>query len=185
MIIQIVRIKNYRKPTTTMSRKKLTPMLLFGLNYDHCSKGTTAKEAIMEHIVLRHLSGSKAEKQDFFKLAGFKEITLGRDLTSSVRFGEDEDFMVSRYHARIIQNPALPSLFLITDLNSINGTFVNDQRINGTFGLKKDDVVRLGVGGPVFQFDIEQEADLIANKQAPAVTVRSEERRVGKQGSVR
>src|SRR5262245_54004158 len=125
----------------------------------------------MEHIVLRHMSGSKAKKEDFFKLANFKEITIGRDLTSSVRFGEDEDFMVSRHHARIIQNPALPSLFLITDLNSINGTFVNDQRINGTFGLKKGDVVRLGVGGPVFQFDIEQEADLIANKQAPAVTV--------------
>jgi len=65
----------------------------------------------------------------------------------------------------------LPSLFLITDLNSINGTFVNDQRIYGPYGLRKGDVVRLGVGGPVFQFDIEPETEPIANKQAPAETV--------------
>jgi WD40 repeat protein len=125
----------------------------------------------MDHIVLRHLIGSREKKEDIFKPGSFKEITLGRDLTSSVRFGEDEEFMVSRHHARIIQNPALPAFYLITDLNSINGTFVNDQRINGTFGLKKGDVVRLGVGGPVFQFDIVDESDLIVNNQAPAVTV--------------
>ncbi|MCI0661171.1 MAG: FHA domain-containing protein [Acidobacteria bacterium] len=125
----------------------------------------------MEHIVLRHVSGSRAKEEDIFKLADFKEITLGRELSSSVRFGDDEEFMVSRHHARIIQNPALPSLFLITDLNSINGTFVNDQRINGTYGLKKGDLVRLGLGGPVFRFDIEPRSELIADKQAPAPTV--------------
>src|SRR5262245_14429009 len=150
----------------------LTPGLSFGLDCVHCSEGPTtrAKEAIMEHIVLRHLSGSRTKQEDIFQIVWFKEITFGRDLTSTVRFSEEEE-MVGRHHARITKNPALPSLFLITDLNSINGTFVNDQRIYGPYGLRKGDVVRLGVGGPVFQFDIEPETEPIANKQAPAETV--------------
>ncbi len=125
----------------------------------------------MEHIVLRHLSGSKAKQEDIFQLVGFKEITLGRDVTSSVRFGDDEEIMVGRHHARITQNPALPSLFFLTDLNSRNGTFVNDQQINGMVGLRRGDVVRLGASGPVFQFDIEPETESLAYERAPAVTL--------------
>src|SRR5262245_434292 len=159
--------------TERIIRRNANARDLFGLDYAHCSRGPTdrAKEAIMDHIVLRHLSGSKANKEDIFQLVEFKEITFGRDLTSSVRFGEDEEIMVGRHHAKITRNPALPNLFLITDLNSINGTFVNDQRINGTFGLRKGDVIRLGVSGPVFQFDIEPETESIGYKRAPAATV--------------
>ncbi len=111
----------------------------------------------MERIVLRHLSGSRANQADLFPLSQFKEIILGRDPSSTVRFSDEAEVMVGRHHARITRNPALPSLFLITDLKSRNGTFVNQARIFGTASLKPGDVVQCGTGGPEFQFTVELE----------------------------
>ncbi len=113
----------------------------------------------MKRIVVRHLSGSKANQEDTFPLEQFKEITLGRDPSSSVKFSQEAEGMVGRRHARITRNPALTSLFLITDLGSRNGTFVNGQRIFGTASLKPGDVVQCGTGGPEFRFDVEPETD--------------------------
>jgi len=124
----------------------------------------------MERIVLRHMSGSKADQEDRFPLDGFREITLGRDPSSSVRFGEKADPMVGRRHARITRNPALPSLFLITDLGSRNGTFVNQQRVFGTASLKPGDVVQCGIGGPEFRLDVEPETERLNTAPSPAET---------------
>jgi hypothetical protein len=113
----------------------------------------------MERIVLRHLSGSKANQEDLVPLSQFNAIILGRDLSSTIRFSEEAETIVGRQHARISRNPALPSLFLITDLNSRNGTFINGQRISGTVPLKQGDVVQCGLGGPEFRFDVEPATD--------------------------
>jgi len=120
----------------------------------------------MERIVLRHLSGSKANQEDRFPLDRFREITLGREPSSSVRFSEETEVMVGRQHARIMRNPALPSMFFITDLGSRNGTFVNQQRIFDTATLKPGDVVQCGFDGPEFRFDVEPETDRL-NAGAP------------------
>ncbi len=125
----------------------------------------------MERIVLTHLSGSKKNLEDRFPLDRFKEITLGRDPSSSVRFNQETEAIVGRQHARITRNPALPSLFLITDLGSRNGTFVNGQRIFGTSSLKHGDVVQCGAGGPEFRFDVELETDQIQTEPPPRPTV--------------
>jgi hypothetical protein len=119
----------------------------------------------MERIVIAHLGGPKANQEEKFPLSDFKEITIGRDPSSSVRYGEDPKTVVSRQHVRITRNIALPSQFFITDLDSRNGTFVNGQRIVGTISLKPGDVVQCGVGGPEFRFIIEPETG-----QAPAPT---------------
>ena len=109
----------------------------------------------MERIVLKHLSGSKANQVEEFPLNHVKELILGRDPSSTVKYDPDRDDLVGRQHAKITQDPNDPSQFIVSDLNSRNGTFVNRQRITGTVRVNPGDVVQLGPGGPEFVFEIE------------------------------
>jgi serine protease Do len=109
----------------------------------------------MERIVLKHLSGSKANQVEEFPLNHVKELILGRDPSSTVKYDPDRDDLVGRQHAKITQDPNDPSQFIVTDLNSRNGTFVNRQRLTGTTRVNPGDVVQLGPGGPEFIFEIE------------------------------
>ncbi|MEK6410543.1 MAG: FHA domain-containing protein [Acidobacteriota bacterium] len=109
----------------------------------------------MERIVLRHLSGSKANQVEEFPLAHFRELIFGRDPSASVRYDPNRDDLVGRQHAKIVQDPADPNQFIVTDLNSRNGTFVNRQRIVGSVRISPGDSVQFGAGGPEFQFDLE------------------------------
>lgn len=109
----------------------------------------------MERIVLKHLSGSKANQVEEFPLAHFRELVFGRDPSVSVKYDPNRDDLVGRQHAKLILDPAAPNQFVITDLNSRNGTFVNRQRIGGSARLSPGDVVQFGAGGPEFQFEVE------------------------------
>ncbi|HEX8338927.1 MAG TPA: trypsin-like peptidase domain-containing protein [Pyrinomonadaceae bacterium] len=109
----------------------------------------------MERIVLKHLSGSKANQVEEFPLNHVKELILGRDSSSTVKYDPDRDDLVGRQHAKITQDPNDPSQFIVSDMNSRNGTFVNRQRITGTVRVNPGDVVQLGPGGPEFVFDVE------------------------------
>lgn len=109
----------------------------------------------MERIILRHLSGSKANQVEEFPLAHFRELIFGRDPSSSVKYDPNRDDLVGRQHAKIIQDPADPNQFVITDLSSRNGTFLNRQRIGGSARISPGDTVQFGAGGPEFQFDVE------------------------------
>jgi sugar lactone lactonase YvrE len=88
-----------------------------------------------------------------------------------VRFSEEAEIMVGRQHAKITRNPALTFLFFITDLNSRNGTFVNQQRIFGTASLKPGDVVQCGLGGPEFRFDVEPDTDQLGAGLSPTANL--------------
>src|SRR5687768_10791826 len=112
----------------------------------------------MERIVLKHLSGSKANQVEEFPLNHVKELVIGRDPSSTVKYDPDRDDLVGRQHAKVTQNPGDPSQFLVTDLGSRNGTFVNKQRIVGAANLVPGDLVQFGAGGPEFQFDTEPRA---------------------------
>ena len=109
----------------------------------------------MERIVLKHLSGSKANQVEEFPLNHVKELVLGRDPSSTVKYDPDRDDLVGRQHAKIAQDPNDPSQFVVSDLNSRNGTFVNRQRLTGSTRINPGDVVQLGPGGPEFVFEIE------------------------------
>ena len=65
------------------------------------------------------------------------DLTVGRDRGCEIVISHPA---VSRRHAKITVNGAL---FLLEDLKSANGTFVNDQRIEKA-ALKAGDVVRFG-----------------------------------------
>lgn len=113
------------------------------------------QEDDMERIIIRHLSGSKANQEASFPLDQVQEISLGRDAASTVAYDSERDDAVSRNHARITRDPAQPKQFILTDLGSRNGVFVNKARIAGNAPLHHDDVVQLGAGGPEFRFQFD------------------------------
>lgn len=109
----------------------------------------------MERMLIKHLSGSKANQVEEFSLKHHNELIFGRDLTATVRYDADRDDLVGRQHAKIARDPANPNGFLLTDLNSSNGTFLNQQRVYATVKLNPGDRVQFGPGGPEFTFDVE------------------------------
>lgn len=113
----------------------------------------------MERIVLRHLTGSKANQVEEFPLSHIKELVLGRDSSATVKYDPDRDDLVGRQHAKISQDPQNPGRFIVADLNSRNGTFVNKQRVTGSTVVNPGDVVQLGPGGPELVFDVEPRPD--------------------------
>lgn len=63
---------------------------------------------------------------------------LGRAPTASVRL---DDESVSKEHARLSHTD---NRFLIEDLGSSNGTFVNGRRVHGRAEIRPGDLIRLG-----------------------------------------
>lgn len=66
------------------------------------------------------------------------QLTIGRDSSNGVAINDAE---VSRKHARLSFQGGK---YVIDDLGSTNGTFVNGQRLAGPVVLKSGDVVSLG-----------------------------------------
>ncbi|MDX1546235.1 MAG: trypsin-like peptidase domain-containing protein [Rhodothermales bacterium] len=110
-------------------------------------------------VLIRHLSGSKANQVERFPADQFTAILFGRTASSTVAYNPDQDDLVSREHARIERDPEDATHYTVTDLGSRNGTFVNKQRISGSARIKPGDVVQLGPGGPEFEFDLDPRPD--------------------------
>ena len=109
----------------------------------------------MERMLIKHLSGSKANQVEEFALKYHNELIFGRDPSATVKYDPDRDDLVGRQHAKISLDPNDPNGFLLTDLNSTNGTFHNKQKLNGSVKLNPGDSVQFGPGGPEFIFDVE------------------------------
>ncbi len=68
-----------------------------------------------------------------------KDVTvLGRDVTNDIVLGDSE---ISRQHARLSRTPGG---YLLEDLGSTNGTFVNGERLVAPRVLNHGDVIALG-----------------------------------------
>ncbi|MFM9904689.1 MAG: trypsin-like peptidase domain-containing protein [Pyrinomonadaceae bacterium] len=109
----------------------------------------------MERMLIKHLSGSKANQVEEFAIKHHNELTFGRDVSATVKYDPDRDDLVGREHAKIARDPSDPNGFLLTDMNSTNGTFLNKQKVTGTVKLNIGDNVQFGPGGPDFTFDVE------------------------------
>jgi adenylate cyclase len=68
-------------------------------------------------------------------------IRIGRGDDNEIVL-EDPSRSVSRFHAQLATDPAGQPI--LTDQKSANGTFVNEQIVDGPVALAQDDVVRIG-----------------------------------------
>lgn len=69
---------------------------------------------------------------------GMGESTIGRETSNTIPISDPE---VSRRHAQLtFQN----NYYILEDLNSTNGTFVNGRRLVGQYVLQPGDVINLG-----------------------------------------
>ncbi len=96
----------------------------------------------------KFLSGARAGQIEAFRKA---YIGLGRHPLSDVRFDAERDLDVSSRHAAIVRRP---DGFVLQDLGSRNGTFVNGVRITGDRMLQDGDVIGFGANGPALEFHI-------------------------------
>jgi len=95
------------------------------------------------------LSGARVGQVEIFRKS---YIGLGRHPLSDVRFDPDRDIDVSARHASIVRQG---ERFLLRDLGSTNGTFVNGTRIAGDVTLKDGDVIAFGQNGPAVEFRVD------------------------------
>ena len=66
------------------------------------------------------------------------EMVIGRDLSNEIVISDSE---VSRRHARLFMQGAN---YVIEDLGSTNGTFVNGQRLMGSYVLRPGEIITFG-----------------------------------------
>jgi serine protease Do len=104
-------------------------------------------------IVIRYITGAKANQVDQIDLEGLVELTIGRDPSCNVAFESPRDDYVSRRHAAIrIENG---DHFKLIDLDSRNGTLLNGNVVKGEVELSPADIIELGAEGPKFSFDVQ------------------------------
>jgi len=89
-------------------------------------------------VILRHRLGSLAGTTHTFKTGKFH---LGRRRDCEIRFDSHLDRMVSSLHASI---EAADGRWILEDLGSTNGTFVNGREIVGRVSLAHGDEIVLG-----------------------------------------
>jgi ABC-type multidrug transport system ATPase subunit/pSer/pThr/pTyr-binding forkhead associated (FHA) protein/ABC-type multidrug transport system permease subunit len=82
---------------------------------------------------------TKASTNLMSRLREKQLVVIGRESDCDLQLDHGN---VSRRHALVRQEG--PDLFSITDLSSLNGTFVNGRRINGTVTLNENDLVLIG-----------------------------------------
>lgn len=98
-----------------------------------------------------------------FELGG--ALTVGRDESTAVSLEDDQ---VSRRHALI--SPTTEGA-VVEDLNSTNGTYVNDQPIHGSREINPGDRVRFGLTVMELRAGRDQAASPPAADVVPEITV--------------
>jgi serine protease Do len=108
-----------------------------------------------QRIIIRHISGTRLHQTDEFQTDGMRAITAGRSDSANIQLDSQREDMVSREHLRITPQTPGSDIFLLTDLNSRNGTFLNRLRISQSSSIRHNDVVQLGPDGPEFRFELD------------------------------
>jgi S1-C subfamily serine protease len=115
---------------------------------------------------IKFLSGARSGQVETFQ-KGY--IELGRHPLSDLRFDPERDLDVSSQHAAIIRQGGA---FVVRDLGSKNGTFVNGARTTGDAVLRDGDVIRFGSQGPTLEFHVLDADD--ADDVSPAAYASAE-----------
>jgi RsiW-degrading membrane proteinase PrsW (M82 family) len=113
-------------------------------------------------------NGAAFEAESRFPLSPSKEIVIGRDPSCQVVLDAMTYRMVSRRHAVVRPlslSPDSKFSWVLCDLNSANGTYLNGQRLYECQELHPGDRISLGSDGPQYVFEYE------FTSQTPATTV--------------
>ncbi|MGB1925702.1 MAG: FHA domain-containing protein, partial [Rubripirellula sp.] len=86
------------------------------------------------YLVLR----SSGRWSDVFRLSPPAEVVMGRASSNQIVI---RDQQASRYHAKVFWKD---SIWVLSDLESVNGTFLNQQRIDGDQALHEGDTIQVG-----------------------------------------
>ncbi len=118
----------------------------------------TGKNA-RHNAFLRLVSGNEAfGSASRYSLLASKDAVIGRDPNCQVIFDAMNYRMVSRRHAVVRPISSSADAFfswVISDLNSANGTYLNGKRLQGTQELQPGDRITLGYDGPELLFEYE------------------------------
>ncbi|MDJ0662299.1 MAG: adenylate/guanylate cyclase domain-containing protein [Crocosphaera sp.] len=120
-----------------------------------------------------HLLLHTAKGKRYFPLAGKNYWTIGRGRDNDFAIG---DHCISRNHA-ILQSTETGD-FLLIDLGSRNGTFVNDRRVSIPVTLKSGDKVTFGKTEVDFHGPVRNENDITPPEFADRDTMVLHERRL-------
>jgi serine protease Do len=119
----------------------------------------------------RIVSGARAGHREVFDKS---YIGCGRHPLSDLRFDAEKDLDVSTRHAAVSLNG---DRYVLRDLGSRNGTFVNGRKVEADCELSDGDVVRFGVQGPQVEFHLVREGaeQVIEAVKAPPAARRGPE----------
>lgn len=120
-------------------------------------------------ITFKILSGARAGHVETLAKS---YIAVGRHPLSDLRFDAEGDLDVSTRHAAVLERGGE---YVLRDLESRNGTFVNGVRISDDRVLRDGDVLRFGLEGPTAECTIDRQvadepsaAPAVAAPAAPA-----------------
>jgi len=85
-------------------------------------------------------------------------IYIGRSPSSDIVINDKKS---SRSHARIIY---INGLYMVEDLNSKNGTYVNGSKISGTRHINPGDIIKIGSSEFTFNTDVQSRRVISKNK---------------------
>lgn len=112
----------------------------------------------------RHLDGSLAGEVRAIR----KEFaTIGRHPSADIHFDPDRDLDVSGRHAAVFRQD---QRWVLRDLGSTNGTWVNGSRLKGDHPLAPGDVIGFGEKGPRLAFQARTGEPPTVPVTRPAVT---------------
>ncbi|MBV6412628.1 MAG: hypothetical protein OMOMHJEC_00401 [Xanthomonadales bacterium] len=128
----------------------------------------TGRGSELDRIIVHFISGARAGHTEVYPVARFESLYIGRDPGCDVRVDPEREPMVSRSHAVVewLDDEEGQRSYLLTDLLSSNGSYLNGERVRGTVEIRDGDHVRLGAQGPEFVFGIERAQP----DQQPAIT---------------
>lgn len=128
----------------------------------------------LDSAFLRQLPGSGAEGQHErrYSLSTTEEVVLGREPGCQIYLDSSLYGKVSRRHVAVRPFAADENgspTWLLCDLNSANGTYVNGQRLQGCQMLMRGDRITLGNNGPefIFEYQLNHQSPQQASPQVP------------------
>lgn len=113
-------------------------------------------------VELRITSGARAGARERFEKS---IIAIGRHPINDLRFDADRDLDVSSRHAEL---RILGDRYVLVDLGSTNGTYVNGQQLDGERALFDGDVITFGDKGPQVEFKVTNDTSAPSPGRAPA-----------------